>query len=229
MADGSQPTGAPRAQAEGLPAALPRGPHGLSREQVVGSQRARLMRAIAEATAERGYAETSVADVLARARVGRETFYQQFSSKQDCFIAAYEQAATTVLAMLERAAGEEGAPLERFDRTIAVYLEALAAEPAYARLFMVEVYGAGEEVLARRAEIQARFEQLMIDGFGVERETDVFACRALVAAIITMVTARLAARDLAGLRGLHRPLVDLVRAALERQTPLSARGAARAR
>jgi AcrR family transcriptional regulator len=196
---------------------LPRGPHNLSRDQVVGSQCARLMRAIAEATAERGYAQTSVADVLARARVSRETFYQQFSSKQDCFIAAYEQAADSVLGMLEREAASPGAPLERFDRTVRVYLDALAAEPAFARLFMVEVYAAGDDVLERRMQIQERFEQLMIDGFGAHGEAEWFACRALVAAIITMVTARLAAGDAAGLGALHGPLVELVRAALARR------------
>ncbi len=195
-------------------AILPRGPHKLPREQVVGSQRARLMRAMAEATAENGYVQTSVADVLRRARVSRETFYQQFSSKQDCFIAAYEQAASALLAMLERESAFGEAPLERFDRAINVYLQTLAAEPAFARLFMVEVYAAGDEVLARRAQIQERFERLIIDGADAPGPSEQFACRALVAAIITMVTARLAARDIDGLRALRQPLVELVRDAL---------------
>jgi AcrR family transcriptional regulator len=174
-----------------------------------------MFRAIAEAVSEKGYADTSVADVLRRARVSRETFYQQFSSKQDCFLAAYEQAADAVLALLEREASSEGTPLERFDRTIGVYLDALAAEPAFARLFMVEVYCAGQLALERRAEIQRRFTTLMIDGFGARGQTERFACETLVAAIITMVTARLAAGDLKGLRALREPLTDLVRALLE--------------
>ena len=93
---------------------LPHGPHKLPREEVVRSQRGRLLRAIAEAMAERGYAETTVADVLRRARVSRDTFYQQFSSKQDCFIAAYEAAAGVVLALLEQEAATPGTPVERF-------------------------------------------------------------------------------------------------------------------
>ena len=194
-------------------ATLPRGPHKLPREQVVRSQRERLIRAIAEATAEQGYVQTTVADVLKRAKVSRETFYQQFSSKQDCFIAAYEQAAGAVLEMLEREARSDGPPLDRFSRTIGVYLDALASEPAFARLFMVEVYAAGDDVLARRAQIQERFEQLMISGYGARTDTERFACKALVAAIITLVTGRLAARDPEGLRALREPLVELVRAA----------------
>src|SRR5207248_674090 len=100
---GTQAAGAPVGGAQ----TLPRGPHKLSREAVVRSQRARLIRAMAEAMAERGYANTSVADVLGRARVSRETFYQQFSSKQDCFIAAYEEAVGRILASLTRASRGE--------------------------------------------------------------------------------------------------------------------------
>jgi len=195
-------------------ATLPRGPHKLSRDEVVRSQRGRLMRAMAEAMAENGYAHTSVADVLRRARVSRETFYQLFSSKQECFIAAYEQASSMILANLEHAAGTSGAPLERFDRAIGAYLDALTSEPAFARLFMVEVYSAGAEVLERRAEIQRRFSALMITAADARNGRERFACEALVAAITTLVTMRLAVNDIEGARALHEPLTGLVRDAL---------------
>jgi len=174
------------------------------------------MRALAEAMAERGYAETSVADVLRRARVSRETFYQQFSSKQDCFIAVYEQSAGMILANLEQEAAAPGTSLERFDRTIGAYLDALAAEPAFARLFMVEVYSAGAEALERRAEIQRRFTQLMIQAAGARGPRERFACETLVAAITMLVTVRLAVNDVEGVRALHAPLAGLVREALAR-------------
>jgi AcrR family transcriptional regulator len=186
----------------------------MTREQVAQIQRGRMLRAIAAVMAERGYAATTVADVLERAGVSRETFYQQFSSKQDCFLAAYELASGRVLAELERQAKSEGTPLERLDRTIGAYLDALADEPAFARLFMVEVYCAGEEVLARRTDIQRRFTKLVIDGLGARGRPERFACEALVAAVITLVTTRLTARDVKGLRALRKPLVDLVGQAL---------------
>src|SRR4051812_49801708 len=162
---------------------LPRGPHKLSREEVTRSQRNRLIRAMAEAMAENGYAQTSVADVLGRARVSRETFYQQFSSKQDCFIAAYEQAASVILANLDREAASPGTPLERFDRTLGVYLQALAGEPAFARLFMIEVYSAGDEVLDRRAEIQRRVAGLVSEGFRAPGTSERLSFEGLLASI----------------------------------------------
>jgi AcrR family transcriptional regulator len=190
----------------------------MSREQVAGVQRARLLRAMAEAMADNGYVGTSVADVLRRSGIGRETFYQQFSSKEDCFIAAYEMAASLILKDLERDAAPPGTPHERFDRAIGAYLEALAGEPAFARLFMVEVYAAGDRVLATRAEIQRQFTEVVINAFDAREPGERFACEALVAAVITMVTSRLAARDIEGLRALHQPLTELVRSALALRT-----------
>src|SRR5437763_11285936 len=106
---------------------LPRGRHGLSREQVVGSQRGRIFRAMAETMARKGYAATSVSEVLRAAGVSRETFYEQFSSKEECFIAAFEAAVGSVLGAVVGGPGDEArAPLERFERGLRAYLDALA-------------------------------------------------------------------------------------------------------
>src|SRR5215510_7200104 len=86
---------------------LPRGRHRLSRAEVVASQRQRMLLAIAAAMADKGYAGTSVADVIARAGVSRETFYQQFSSKLDCFMSAFDAAGEVLLARLDETAGGE--------------------------------------------------------------------------------------------------------------------------
>src|ERR1700721_2340996 len=64
---------------------LPRGRHGLPREQVLASQRGRMLQAIAEAVADKGYARVTVADVISRAGVSRETFYEQFEDKEAAF------------------------------------------------------------------------------------------------------------------------------------------------
>ena len=130
---------------------LPRGRHRLPRHQVVSSQRTRMLQGMAEAMMEKGYVNTTVADVIKRAGVSRETFYQQFSSKADCFMTAFGSAAEVVLGTIEtdvqldraelrRADGRDRATrLEQFDRVFTAYLDALAAKPAYARLFLVEV------------------------------------------------------------------------------------------
>jgi AcrR family transcriptional regulator len=190
---------------------LPRGRHGLSREEVVASQRARIFRAMAETMARKGYAGTSVTDVLRAAKVSRETFYEQFDSKEDCFMSALEAAVDVVLQAAFAPPPGDGTPLQRFDRGLRTYLEALAAQPELSRLFLIEVYAAGPAALERRAAVQQRFADVLGRTFGRRTAADRFANEALVAATSSLVTARLAANDLDGLRALRRPLVGLAR------------------
>jgi len=189
---------------------LPRGRHGLSREQVSESQRLRLLRAMAEVMAEKGYAQTSVADILRRARVSRETFYELFDSKQDCFMSAFEQAYGHIIdAVSSTEGGVGGSRLDRFSSVFGDYLEALAAEPAVARVFLIEVYAAGPEAISRRLELQAGLAQALAVLVG-GTEADRFAVEAVIAAIVQLVTARLAVGDTDGLRELRAPVVELV-------------------
>src|SRR2546430_12063506 len=130
-------------------AVLPRGRHSLSREQVRASQRARMLHAMVEAVAEKGYLSTSVADVIARARASRETFYEHFENKQDCFLAAYDEAVRQLTEAMQGAAAAEAPPAQRFEQVLGRYLDAIAAEPGLARAFLIEVYAAGPDAWRR--------------------------------------------------------------------------------
>lgn len=194
-------------------ARLPRGRHNLTREQVARDQRSRILLAVAEAMAEQGYVATSVGEVLRRAGVSRETFYQQFSSKEDCFAAAYEQAVTLLISRIMATTGAADMPeasRSRIEYLLGAYLDGLADEPAFARVFLIEVYAAGPAAIARRAQMQEMFVGLIAGVLGAHSPEQRFACQTLAAAISTMVTMRLSAGDLDGLRGLRDPLIDMV-------------------
>jgi AcrR family transcriptional regulator len=192
---------------------LPRGRHNLSREDVAGRQRDRMLSAFAEVLTERGYVNTPVAAVIERAGVSRETFYQQFSSKQDCFIAALEDTVSELAGTLANTlAAPGGTPIERFDRMLTVYLDALAERPATARLFLIETYAVGEEAMRRRVQLQEQFVEGLVAIFGRSSARDRAACEALVGATVAMVTARFVTGDVAGLRDVRGPVVDLAKA-----------------
>jgi AcrR family transcriptional regulator len=197
-------------------APLPSGRHYLSREQVVASQRARMLLAMAEAMLEKGYVGTPVAEIIRRAGVSRETFYQQFRSKQDCFIQALD-AAMDILTQELGKAGQEAAdgvsevPEDRFRALLHVYLRTLADAPAFARVFLVEVYAAGPAAMERRTRFQRRIADVIAEIFQATSPDHRFGCDALVAATAQMVTACLIADDLDGLRNLEDPLVGLAR------------------
>ncbi|WP_024801327.1 TetR/AcrR family transcriptional regulator [Nocardia sp. BMG51109] len=200
---------------------LPRGRHGLPRETVIAAQRDRILDAMADAMVENGYVGTSVASIIKRAGVSRETFYEQFRSKEDCFDTAFERAVRLLLDRIMEAARVQADSLEamgaaeafehRMDALLTAYLEGLASEPAYARLYLVEVYAVGPEAIARRAQRQEAFVALLADIVGARTEQQHFACQTLVAALSAMVTTRIAAADLEGLRALREPMLNLVR------------------
>jgi AcrR family transcriptional regulator len=130
-------------------ARLPPGRHGLPREFVVHNQRERLIAGLAEAIAENGYSGTTIAHITRHAAVSRRTFYEHFSSKDECFVAAYD----TVMAELRErvSAAFEGAEdwPHAVKAGIGAMLEFLAAEPSLARLCMVEALVAGPVVVER--------------------------------------------------------------------------------
>src|SRR5256885_8680920 len=82
------------------PETLPRGRHTLPPHVVRASQRERLVRAMLETVAERGYEGSTVPEVVARARVSRNAFYELFDDQTDCFIAACDDAAAELLDQL---------------------------------------------------------------------------------------------------------------------------------
>ena len=139
---------------------LPRGPHRLARETVLESQRGRMIAAIAEAVADKGYAATTVGDVVSGAGVSRKTFYEHFADKEDCFLAAWDTGVEVLFDAIRESRGHGSDPIERMRLGLRAYLETLASEPAFARSFFIEVVAAGPRAEARRAEVHARFAEL---------------------------------------------------------------------
>jgi AcrR family transcriptional regulator len=145
-----------------IPRRLPRGTHGLDPSLVAASQRTRLLEATGRAVADKGYAATTIEDIVRGAGVSKKTFYEHFADKLDCFLAAYEAASDELLDHVREAQnGEEGEWLARTRAGIHAYLRWLAAEPALARVFLIEVAAAGPDALERRERLRDRYAERM--------------------------------------------------------------------
>src|SRR5947209_15996704 len=154
---------------------LPSGRHGLTREEVMASQRARLVEAMVHGVAEKGYAATTVADVVERAGVSRRTFYEQFADKEACFLAAYDAALAAVLARIAETAGPDGPAAgwrERARAGVEAFLDLLAGQPAFAQALQVEILTAGPAALERRAGMLATFSPVWRDRHAAARAED---------------------------------------------------------
>jgi AcrR family transcriptional regulator len=132
--------------------------HG-GREAMAASQRARMLDGVTRAVAEKGYARVTVADVVARAGVSRRTFYEQFDNMEGCFLAAYETGTRIVIADILAAMGElpPGDWRTRARVALETYTAALAREPEFARVFLVDVLGAGSTAVALRQHVYDLF------------------------------------------------------------------------
>lgn len=138
---------------------LPSGRHGLPREVVVNSQRERMVEAMIEVIAEQGFAQTTVADIIATAGVSRATFYEQFDDKEDCFVAAYATVMERMLAFVAEGFASDGSDdwIERLRGGIRSLLRYLAQNPVAVRVGIVEGFGAGARAREQYQESVSAF------------------------------------------------------------------------
>jgi AcrR family transcriptional regulator len=129
------------------------GPNGLPRAQVEEIQRRRLIAAAIQAVEEFGYPRLTVAKVIGRARVSRTTFYEVFADREECFLAAFEQALSEARALASEAYEREPGWREGTRAALASVLMFMDEEPGLASLCVVEACAAGTRVLRRRAAV----------------------------------------------------------------------------
>lgn len=142
----------------------PRGRHGLPPEVVVRSQRDRLLEAVLQIAAEKGYAAATVSDLTKRAGISRTTFYALFVDKEACFLAAWDEGVDALMRRICAAYESEERWPDRAGAALAVLLDALAAEPELSRFALVDVASAGPAAQRRfRAAVQ-RLTPLLDEG-----------------------------------------------------------------
>jgi AcrR family transcriptional regulator len=199
-------------------ASLPNPPAPLVQALAAGaSHRDRLVAGMVAAVAERGYAATTITDVVRHARVSRRTFYEHFADKEACFLAAYDAVSDQVLTAIEGATAEADDWAARLVAGVRAYLRALADEPAIARVFTAEILSAGPHALARRRAVLRRFAAALraqVDaaadsGAPVRRIGDDTAL-ALAGAVHELVLATLEADRGADLPALEPTIADVV-------------------
>ena len=121
----------------------------LSREFITQHQRARIIAALAAETVEKGYRAVTVADIVRRAGIARNTFYENFSSKEDCFLAASDYAVNEALRRVVDAASKVDSWPDRVAVGLAAFLHYVASESALARTCIVEALSAGPAAVVR--------------------------------------------------------------------------------
>lgn len=131
---------------------LPGGHHGLSREQILESQRERLLAAIAQEVAARGYRAVTITELVKRASVSTRDFYEHFDGKEECFLAAFDAVRDHLQELVEAAIDDQPDWPRQVIAALRTALDFLAAEPELARLCLVEPVSATPTIAIRFRE-----------------------------------------------------------------------------
>jgi AcrR family transcriptional regulator len=176
-------------------------------------QRRRLLSATFAVVAEQGYQRMTVRKVSGRAGISNKTFYDLFSDREDCFLAAFEDAIDRIATVVVAAWEGEREWAARVRAGLVALLSFLDAEPATCRLVFVEALGAGPRVLGRRAEVLERVASAIDEGRrGVRagRELPPLTAEGIVGAAFGVIYARLQQNQDGALKALLNPLMATV-------------------
>ena len=143
--------------------------------------------------AELGYGGLTVAEVIVRAKISRRTFYEIFEDREECFLAAFDAALACVAEPVVTAYRGEGAWRERISAALAALLALFDAQPALARLLVVDALAAGPVALERRAAVLDALVRAVGEGRGVGRGRDPgpLAAEGVVGAVVGVLHSRL--------------------------------------
>ena len=137
---------------------FPSGIRKLPSDLISAVQRERLIAAMLQAASELGYGEATVQHVIERAGVSRPTFYEHFTNKEDCFLAAFDATAARLRDRVAAAAGKGGDNLrDRLRFGLETLLHFASTEPEAARTLIVEARAASADAVMRRDELLDHF------------------------------------------------------------------------
>jgi AcrR family transcriptional regulator/DNA-binding MarR family transcriptional regulator len=172
-----------------------------------------MLHAMAEVAAERGAANATVAHVVARSGVSRRTFYDLFADREDCFMAAFEDALERVSRRVLAAYGGEGRWQERIRAGLAAFLAFVEEEPDLGRLLVVESLVAGPKAMARREQLVDVLVVVLEEGRRqgkTGQDSSALSAEGLVGAVLAVIHARLVHRQSDSLGELLNPMMSMI-------------------
>jgi AcrR family transcriptional regulator/DNA-binding MarR family transcriptional regulator len=189
-----------------------RGPRG-GGHSIPGFQRTRLLDAAVALVAAEGYRRMTARRVSGWAGVSNKTFYDLFSDREDCFLAAFDRAIDELSAIVLPAWESEKEWSTRVRAALGALLGALDREPAVCTLVSAEALGAGPRVLERRVEVLRLLAGAIDEGRAGARasgELSPLTAEGIVGAVFGVIYARLIQNELGPFTDLMNPLMATI-------------------
>ena len=155
--------------------------------QATASPPERILRALAAVVGEKGYPDTTVAEIVARAATSQRTFYEHFKNKEDAIVAALDSGSAHMLAAALPAFRRAPDWKNAVHDTIEAMFAFGAEEPEYARMGGVEMYAAGKRALDQREVVTEGMEGLLAPGYELRPDTPPIAAEAVGGALYSLL------------------------------------------
>lgn len=139
--------------------------------------RERLLHALATSIEQRGYRETTVADVVRLARTSRRTFYEHFADRDACFLALFDETMQQISHRVGAAVGPEQPWDRQVDQALDAYIAGVTDRPALQQSFVRELPALSQAGAERQRAVVERFAALLVElvESGRRRQPDMHA------------------------------------------------------
>lgn len=184
----------PRLKGKGNRGQLPRGPHNLTPDEVEADQRARLVDAMIALVRDKGYAATTVGDLIEHAGVSRKTFYTHFDDRHDLLLATFDQIAPTMFEEVRAAVQLKGGPTRQLEALMRNLCRIGEASPGAIALSAIEIAALNPIGLERRDRLMSEYGELVeqcLQTNDGEHELPASLTRALAGSAYRTIDARL--------------------------------------
>jgi AcrR family transcriptional regulator len=184
----------------------------------LNDHRRRLLDAMSQVVARKGYAQTTIADLAAEARVSRRTFYEHFDSKAECLIALYEAASDQALGVLKGAIDPARDWHTQIEQAIGAYLGTLACNPVLLRTLFIAILGLGPQGLAARRRANRRLAEFILQVVNAPargKPLPAALATGIVGAINELILEAIERDEIEQLPGLTRSAAQLARAVID--------------
>jgi AcrR family transcriptional regulator len=188
------------------------GPHGMAPEAVQAVQRDRLLKATVDVVSRKGYAATTVRDLLAASGLSRRTYYDLYGDKEACYLDAFAEVAVQIEARVSACLATGDSPRERVRLALEGLVELCAEEPRAACACLVESLAAGPAGRQARNGLIERLAGLVGPPLAELRPGDpvpALTGRATIGGVFELLYGPLAHQDVERLRDLADQIAEL--------------------
>ncbi|MEW6704771.1 MAG: TetR/AcrR family transcriptional regulator [Pseudomonadota bacterium] len=185
--------------------------------------RRRLLDAMSEVVARKGYADTTIADIAAQARVSKRTFYEHFAGKAECLFALYQAASEQAMQVLRQALDPARDWHQQAEHALAAYFATLACNPPLLRTLFIEILHLGPEGLRVRRRVNLEIAEFIVRVAGERAGNRLPLLRTMAMAIVgginELVLQAIEQDAVDRLAELSAPAAHLVRAVIDGTLP----------